>query len=81
LNYDVNGNSGMQLIKGLGPNQVQAVTVNVPVSQLLGGGVIVNANVQGMGSDSNPNNNSLSRLLKITLPSSTTTSAGGAATP
>jgi hypothetical protein len=80
LNYDVNGNSGMQLIKGLGPNQVQAVTVNVPVGQLLGGGVIVNANVQGMGSDSNPNNNSLSRLLKITPPSSTT-SSGSASTP
>jgi len=81
LNYDVNGNSGMQIIRGLAPNQVQAVTVNVPVSQLLNGGVIVNANVQGMGSDSNPNNNSLSRLLRITPPSSTATSTGGAATP
>ncbi len=72
LNYDVNGSTGTQMIRGLGPNQVQAVTVNVPVSQLLSGGVIVNANVQGMGTDTNPNNNNLSRLLKITPPSSTT---------
>jgi hypothetical protein len=73
LTLDVNGQASTHLLKAMAPNQVQAVTVNVPVSQLQGGGVIVNANVQGLGlPDSVPTNNSLSRLVHIAAPSAST---------
>jgi hypothetical protein len=74
LNLDVNGQASTHILKGMAPGAVQAVTVTIPVSQLVSGGVIVNANVQGLGQpDANPTNNALSRLLQIKPPATTTT--------
>jgi hypothetical protein len=80
LTADVNNQPTTYFIKGLGPDQVQAVTVNVGVGQLLSGGVIVSAGVQSsMGPDANPSNDNLTRLLHIS-PAGTVSSATGGST-
>ncbi|MGA2052721.1 MAG: S8 family serine peptidase, partial [Opitutales bacterium] len=78
LNVNVNNQPTQYLLKGLGPDQVQAVTLNVGVGQLLSGGVIVNAAVQTTGADVNPNDNAVSRLLHVT-PAGTVSINGGVA--
>ena len=76
LTIDIGGQPSEHLLGSLAPNEVKEVTVNVPVSQLEGAGVIINANVQGQGlQDVNPINNTLSKVLHITIPSTSTTTS------
>jgi hypothetical protein len=76
VSVNVNGGQTVtQVFTGLSPGDVRAVDVNLPVAQLFSGGVAVQAVAQLIGqTDSNPANNFMSRLIRVT---SNTTSGSG----
>jgi hypothetical protein len=54
-----------QLLPAMAPNQVRAATVNVPLQDLQGSGILVNASMVSQFGDATPSNNQISQLLKV----------------
>lgn len=70
LSINVASNTTQQVYDGLQPGAIVAVTVDLSVSDMVASGVQVSAQVSTSQSDSNPRNNSKSRLVRI-VPAST----------
>jgi len=73
LNITVSGNATQQTFSGLKPGEVADVTVDLSVQQMLGSGVPVTAQVSTGQLDTNPSNNSKSRVVHITPASGAST--------
>ncbi len=65
INLLINGQVKSQLLPPMAPNQVRAVTINVPMQSLTGAGVIVNASMVSQFGDATPQNNQITQLLQV----------------
>ena len=74
VSVNVNGTYINQTLTGMTPNEVRAINVELPVAQLLlPAGVQVTAQAQNLQNDANPNNNSISRVVRLVSPTATGT--------